>query len=47
MADANVQAMSAHLLNFDGTDTMSAAYHVQYHLNGGKPVVPTSPLLAG
>ncbi len=29
---------AAHMLNFDGTDTMSAAYHVQYHLNGGKPV---------
>ena len=26
---------SAHLLSFTGSDTMSACYHVQYHLNGG------------
>jgi len=29
---------SAHLLNFDGSDTMSASYHTQFHLNKGKPV---------
>ena len=28
----------AHLLNFSGTDTLSAAYHAQYELNRGKPV---------
>lgn len=28
----------AHLLNFEGTDTMSAAYFAQYHLNEGRPV---------
>lgn len=26
---------SAHLLSFTGSDTMSACYHVQYHLNSG------------
>jgi nicotinamide phosphoribosyltransferase len=34
---------SAHLLNFRGTDTMSAAYYAQYHLNGGKPVAESCP----
>jgi nicotinamide phosphoribosyltransferase len=29
---------AAHLLNFTGGDTMSAAYYVQFHLNNGKPV---------
>ena len=29
---------SAHLVNFTGCDTMSAAYYVQFHLNNGKPV---------
>jgi nicotinic acid phosphoribosyltransferase len=29
---------TAHLLNFTGTDTMSAAYHAQYALNEGRPV---------
>lgn len=28
----------AHLLNFTGSDTMSAAWYAQFHLNGGKPV---------
>jgi hypothetical protein len=28
----------AHLLNFDGTDTMSAAFYAQFHLNNGQPV---------
>lgn len=28
----------AHLLNFEGTDTMPAAFHAQFHLNGGRPV---------
>uniref|UniRef100_A0A7S4KY47 Nicotinamide phosphoribosyltransferase n=1 Tax=Guillardia theta TaxID=55529 RepID=A0A7S4KY47_GUITH len=34
---------SAHLLNFEGSDTMSACYHVQFHLNGGKPVGTSIP----
>ena len=34
---------TAHLLNFTGSDTMSAAYYAQYHLNGGKPVANSSP----
>lgn len=33
----------AHLLNFDGTDTMSAAYYAQFHLNGGRPVGMSIP----
>lgn len=33
----------AHLLNFDGTDTMSAAYYAQFALNGGRPVAVSIP----
>ncbi|CAG9465634.1 unnamed protein product [Pedinophyceae sp. YPF-701] len=33
----------AHLLNFRGTDTMSAAFYAQFHLNGGKPVGSSIP----
>jgi nicotinic acid phosphoribosyltransferase len=33
----------AHLLNFDGTDTMSAAYYAQFHLNGGDPIGTSIP----
>lgn len=33
----------AHLLNFDGTDTLSAAYYAQFVLNGGKPVGMSIP----
>lgn len=33
----------AHLLNFEGSDTMSACYYAQYHLNGGKPVASSIP----
>ena len=33
----------AHLLNFVGTDTMSAAYYSQFHLNGGRPVAQSIP----
>ncbi|KAJ3104594.1 mitochondrial aspartate-glutamate transporter agc1 [Phlyctochytrium bullatum] len=33
----------AHLLNFVGTDTLSAAYYAQFHLNGGKPVATSIP----
>ncbi|KAH6569948.1 hypothetical protein BASA62_004544 [Batrachochytrium salamandrivorans] len=28
----------AHLLNFEGSDTMSAAWYAQFHLNNGDPV---------
>lgn len=34
---------SAHLLSFDGSDTMPASYYVQYALNGGKPVGTSIP----
>jgi len=34
---------TAHLLNFDGTDTMSAAYYAQFHLNEGRPVGESIP----
>lgn len=33
----------AHLLNFGGTDTMSAAYYAQFELNNGKPVGESIP----
>jgi len=33
----------AHLLNFRGSDTMTAAYYAQFHLNGGKPVAASIP----
>ncbi len=41
-----MQAMiggSAHLLSFDGSDTMPASYYVQYALNGGKPIGTSIP----
>jgi nicotinic acid phosphoribosyltransferase len=28
----------AHLLNFEGTDTLTAAYYAQFTLNNGNPV---------
>ncbi|KAF9930700.1 hypothetical protein FBU30_000161 [Linnemannia zychae] len=34
---------SAHLLNFTGSDTMSAAFYAQFQLNGGKPVGNSIP----
>lgn len=34
---------SAHLLSFDGSDTMPALYYAQYKLNGGKPVGSSIP----
>jgi nicotinic acid phosphoribosyltransferase len=34
---------SAHLLNFDGSDTMSACYYVQYALNKNKPIGTSIP----
>ena len=33
----------AHLLNFDGSDTMPAAFHAQFNLNGGEPVGASIP----
>ena len=33
----------AHLLNFDGTDTLSAAYVAQFKLNDGRPVGTSIP----
>eukprot|EP01080_Neovahlkampfia_damariscottae_P003703 gene3703-6592_t len=33
----------AHLLNFEGSDTMSAGYYAQYKLNNGKPVATSIP----
>ncbi|KAF9421510.1 hypothetical protein BGZ94_008806 [Podila epigama] len=34
---------TAHLLNFTGSDTLSAAYYAQFELNGGKPVANSIP----
>jgi len=34
---------TAHLLNFRGSDTMSACYYAQFHLNNGKPVAQSIP----
>ena len=34
---------SAHLLSFDGSDTMPASYYVQHHLNGGRPIGTSIP----
>jgi nicotinic acid phosphoribosyltransferase len=36
--EQSVLGGSAHLLNFAGSDTMSACSYVQYHVNGGRPV---------
>ena len=33
----------AHLLSFEGSDTMSACYHAQFHLNGGRPIASSIP----
>ncbi|KAJ2807612.1 hypothetical protein H4R20_001221 [Coemansia guatemalensis] len=34
---------AAHLLTFEGTDTMAAAYHAQFRLNGGRAVASSVP----
>jgi nicotinic acid phosphoribosyltransferase len=34
---------TAHLLNFDGSDTMSACWYAQFKLNNGKPVATSIP----
>jgi len=41
--EQSVLGGSAHLLSFTGSDTMSAAYHVQFHMNNGKPVAQSLP----
>lgn len=33
----------AHLVNFDGSDTLTAAYYAQFNLNNGKPVASSIP----
>ncbi|MHA2066420.1 MAG: nicotinate phosphoribosyltransferase [Candidatus Thorarchaeota archaeon] len=33
----------AHLLSFEGSDTMSAAYYGQFYLNGGTPIASSIP----
>ncbi|QDZ24410.1 nicotinamide phosphoribosyltransferase [Chloropicon primus] len=42
-AEQSVIGGCAHLLNFEGSDTMSAAYYAQFVLNGGKPVASSIP----
>ncbi|KAJ2412299.1 hypothetical protein GGI10_003762 [Coemansia sp. RSA 2530] len=34
---------AAHLLGFDGTDTLSAAFYAQYRLNNGQPMATSIP----
>jgi nicotinamide phosphoribosyltransferase len=34
---------TAHLLNFTGSDTMSACYYTQFALNNGKPIATSIP----
>ncbi|KAF9383994.1 hypothetical protein CPC16_008647 [Podila verticillata] len=41
--EQSVAGGTAHLLNFTGSDTLSAAYYAQYELNGGKPVANSIP----
>ncbi|GAB4816246.1 hypothetical protein N2152v2_003292 [Parachlorella kessleri] len=41
--EQSVLGGAAHLLSFDGTDTLSAAYYVQFALNGGRPVGQSIP----
>mmetsp|Transcript_10482 Transcript_10482/g.21655 ORF Transcript_10482/g.21655 Transcript_10482/m.21655 type:complete len:562 (+) Transcript_10482:93-1778(+) len=41
--EQSVLGGAAHLLNFGGSDTMSACYHVQQHLNEGRPVGTSIP----
>jgi len=42
-AEQSVVGGCAHLLNFEGSDTMSACYYAQFVLNGGKPVASSIP----
>jgi nicotinic acid phosphoribosyltransferase len=41
--EQSVLGGAAHLLNFTGSDTMSACFHVQFHLNEGRPVGSSIP----
>lgn len=41
--EQSVLGGAAHLLNFTGSDTCSAAYHVQFNLNGGRPIAQSIP----
>ena len=41
--EQSVLGGTAHLLSFTGSDTMSACYHAQYHLNGGVAVGSSIP----
>ncbi|ORX90887.1 hypothetical protein K493DRAFT_409623 [Basidiobolus meristosporus CBS 931.73] len=41
--EQSVLGGTAHLLNFEGTDTLSAAYYAQFMLNGGNPVGSSIP----
>lgn len=41
--DQSIVGGLAHLLSFEGTDTMPAAFYAQMHLNGGKPVAYSIP----
>ena len=41
--EASVVGGCGHLLNFRGSDTMSAAYYAQFELNNGKPVAQSVP----
>jgi nicotinamide phosphoribosyltransferase len=41
--EQSVLGGTAHLLSFGGSDTCSACYHAQFHLNGGRPVGSSIP----
>lgn len=41
--EQSVLGGTAHLLNFTGSDTLSAAYYAQFELNGGNPVANSIP----
>eukprot|EP01116_Phalansterium_solitarium_P000234 TRINITY_DN10136_c0_g1_i1.p1 TRINITY_DN10136_c0_g1~~TRINITY_DN10136_c0_g1_i1.p1 ORF type:complete len:514 (-),score=192.35 TRINITY_DN10136_c0_g1_i1:227-1768(-) len=41
--EQSVLGGAAHLLNFTGSDTLSACFYVQFHLNNGKPVGTSVP----
>lgn len=34
---------SAHLINFEGSDTLAACYYAQYEWNGGRPIASSIP----
>ncbi|KAG5459593.1 MAG: hypothetical protein BJ554DRAFT_8465 [Olpidium bornovanus] len=41
--EQSIAGGGAHLINFNGTDTLTAAYHAQFNLNNGKPVGESIP----